>query len=296
MVIGYDSSLECEAIKKPTDYQHLTAQSDNGGEGPSGYKDNGGESPSDKDYNSLSSSPCPSPSPPSSPTASPDSIARARSDLRMKFYMDKYDKLKAEYDEIDSDDSVDTVLAFEGDRKRTKQNVNTEEVNLEPHGLGRNKTKEEIAEEVRGLQQMTIDRRRIAAKCDTDLENYRGAMKAIKKHVDDRTTKDLEYIERLTNKGWVYPTPEVLKLNYRYTSMLKTRALDKANLAIDKALAAIKFHGLTDMFFKPNASSSAVTESTSVNKLGKRKFNSDDGSDNNNSKRTKVSISNNEKN
>jgi len=279
LVIGYNSSFECEAIKKPTDYQHLAAQSDNGGEGPSSYKDNVGEdSSSDIDCNSLSSSPSPT-------TTNPRS--------RMRFYMNKFDRLKAEYDEIDSDDSVDSILAFEGDRKRTKPNVKTKEVNLEPHGLERNKTKLELVEDVKGLQQIAVDRRRIAVEYDKDLETYRGAMKAIKKDVEDRTTKDFEYIERLTNKGWLFPTSEALKLNYRHTSMLKTRALDKANLAMDKALAAIKLHGLSNIMFKPNASS-AVIESTEVNKL-KNKFNADDDSDNNKPKRTKVSISNNEK-
>ena len=207
--------------------------------------------------------------------------------------MNKYYKLRDEYDEIDSDDSVDSIIGKKGDRRRSKGSMYDAEVTEKP-GLERDKTREELVEDVRGLLDIANDRRRFVAKCDTELKTYREAKKAINKDVEDRTAKDFENIERLTSKGWLHPTPEVLKLHYRHTKMLKTRALDKANLAVNKAFAGVNLFGLKDAIFKqPNATSSAVTDSTEENKLDKRKFNSDDGSDNNNnSKRTKVSTFN----
>jgi hypothetical protein len=244
MVIGHNYSFEGE--KKPTNYLYLTAQSDNGGEGPSNYQDN-------------QASPASSPSPP------PSSINRKKIKKLYKFI-----------EEYGSDTTVSTVESSIDDRK---------------------KTKEELVEDVKRLQDIIIDRKRATHQYTLELEMYKEARTALKKAVEDRTTEDLDAIQRVLDSGCDDPTLENVRKNIKNTSMLKKRSIDKAYLAGEKALGAVYHFELNDLIFKPG--SSAITESTDVEKsdnINKRKLDLDDDNDNDNSKQTRFKESNNKKN
>jgi len=128
--------------------------------------DNGGEGISTKPSGKLSSD--------------------TRRDARIQAILVKYDLMIAARRALgDSKTDVDPIKEFIGDRK---------------------KTKEELVKEVNILRDRMIDLNRTAAKCTKDIENYRGAMKALHKKVEDRTTEDLEALQRVKNDGCENPT------------------------------------------------------------------------------------------